>query len=108
VYSGLPRPVEDKDINGVTFGESPWLLHEEDSGITQTRDLFPMNTAQNMRLQAFGMDAFTLYPRLLLLENSSTTKIPGATGMLMLGPNNNIDRELIWVLIRNGLAQAEL
>ncbi len=108
VYSGLPRPVEDKDINGVTFGDSPWLLHEEDSGITQTRDLFPMNTAQNMRLQAFGMDAFTLYPRLLLLENSSTTKIPGATGMLMLGPNNNIDRELIWVVIRNGLAQAEL
>jgi uncharacterized protein len=108
VYSGLSRPVEDKDINGVTFGDSPWLLHEEDSGITQTRDLFPMNTAQNMRLQAFGMDAFTLYPRLLLLENSSTTKIPGATGMLMLGPNNNIDRELIWVVIRNGLAQAEL
>lgn len=108
VYSGLPRPVEDKDINGVTFGDSPWLLHEEDSGITHTRDLFPMNTAQNMRLQAFGMDAFTLYPRLLLLENSSTTKIPGATGMLMLSPNNNIDRELIWVVIRNGLAQAEL
>jgi len=26
----------------------------------------------------------------------------------MLGPNNNIDRELIWVVIRNGLAQAEL
>lgn len=108
VYSGLSRPVEDKDINGVTFGDSPWLLHEEDSGITQTRDLFPMNTAQNMRLQAFGIDAFTLYPRLLLLENSSTTKIPGATGMLILGPNNNIDRELIWVVIRNGLAQAEL
>lgn len=105
VYSGLPRPFEDRDLEGVTFAESPWLLDRAPADPGQIRNLFPQNTAQSLRLQAFGLDAFRLYPRLRLLESSEESRIPGATGQLKLGPNRNIERELSWATIREGLAR---
>ena len=107
VYSGEPRPLEDKDINGVTFGDSPWLLNTGNPATKRTRDLFPMNSAQNLRLQAFGIDAFRLYPRLRLFQEDSDSNITGATGILKLGPNNTIERELTWAVIREGRAVIE-
>ncbi len=107
VYSGIPRPLEDRDINGVTFGDSPWLLDIENPATKRTRDLFPMNSAQNSRLQAFGIDAFRLYPRLRLFQENSTSNLAGATGTLQLGPNNIIERELTWAVVRDGRAVIE-
>lgn len=106
IYSGTSRPLEDRDLNGVTFGESPWLLGTAGNDAERIRSLFPATTANNMRLQAFGVDAFRLYPRLRLLESSPEGRMPGATGVLHLGPNRNIERELTWAAIDNGVAQA--
>ncbi len=104
IYSGIARPLEDRDLNGVTFPDSPWLLDTGAEG--GIRALFPATTADNLRLQAFGLDAFRLYPRLRLLESSPEGRMPGATGTLRLGPNRNIERELTWATIANGLVQA--
>ena len=104
VYSGIPKPVDDKDLNGVIFGESPWLLGQDDTSVSKTRELFPLTSAQTLRLQAFGIDAFRLYPRLNLLNNNPNTAIPGASGMLRLGTNQNILRQLTWTAIRDGSA----
>ena len=106
IYSGSTRPLEDRDLNGVIFGESPWLLGAADGGTSRTRELFPMTSADDMRLQAFGMDAFRLYPRLKLLESSPESRMPGATGTLRLRPNRNIERELTWAIINDGVARA--
>lgn len=105
VYSGVPRPMEDRDLEGVYFADSPWLLGSTASNAARTRELFPMTNAQNLRLQAFGMDAFRLYPRLRLLESSPNAQMPGASGVLRLGPNRNIERELSWATITQGLAR---
>jgi hypothetical protein len=107
VYSGMPRPLEDRDINGVTFGDSPWLLDSTGIEAGRIRELFPASTAQNLRLQAFGLDAFRLYPRLRLLESSAESRMPGATGILRLRTNRNIERELTWATITEGLAQPQ-
>jgi uncharacterized protein len=104
IHSGLPRPVEDRDLNGVIFGESPWLLGQDDTSVSRTRELFPQTSAQTLRLQAFGIDAFRLYPRLKLLANLNNTAIPGASGMLRLSENQNIVRQLSWASIKDGLA----
>ncbi len=102
LYSGSARQTDDRDLNGAVFGESPWLLG--DSGdVSRARQLFPMNSASNQRLQAFGIDAFRLYPRLRLLESGANASIPGASGLLKLGPNRNIVRELSWATISDGL-----
>jgi outer membrane PBP1 activator LpoA protein len=66
-----------------------------------------MNSAQNLRLQAFGIDAFRLYPRLRLFQENSNSNIAGATGTLTVGPNNTIERGLTWAVIRDGRAVIE-
>ena len=102
VYSGVARQSEDRDLNGVIFGESPWLLGTN-GDVSRARQLFPMNTASSLRLQAFGIDAFRLYPRLRLLESGANAQIPGVSGTLKLGANRNIVRELSWATINDGL-----
>lgn len=106
VYSGVPRPVEDRDLNGVTFPESPWLLGQVDASIARSRELFPQTSAQLLRLQAFGIDAFRLYPRLRLLAANPDASIPGASGLLRLGPQQNIVRQLDWAIVTDGTVQA--
>jgi uncharacterized protein len=102
VNSGVARQTDDRDLNGVRFGESPWLLGVS-GDVGRARQLFPMSTATTLRLQAFGIDAFRLYPRLRLLESSSSASIPGVSGLLRLGPNHNIVRQLSWATISDGL-----
>lgn len=106
VHSGVARPVEDRDLNGVTFPESPWLLGQTDPSVLRSRELFPQTNAQTLRLQAFGIDAFRLYPRLPLLATNSNATIPGASGVLRLGPQQNIVRQLSWATIREGVVEA--
>ena len=107
VYSGIPRPLVDNDLNGIVFGDSPWLLSPGDELKNRVSTLFPQNTALTLRLQAFGIDAFRLYPRLKQLESVPDSQIFGATGLLRLEENNNIIRELRWATIEDGLARAE-
>lgn len=106
LYSGTARQTDDRDLNGVVFGESPWLLNNS-ADVSRVRQLFPMNTAQNLRLQAFGIDAFRLYPRLRLLESARDASVPGASGLLKLGDNRNIVRVLSWATITDGLIRPQ-
>jgi outer membrane PBP1 activator LpoA protein len=105
VYSGIPRPLVDNDLNDILFGDSPWLLGLNDELKLKANSLFPQNSALTLRLQAFGIDAFRLYPRLKQLEEVPDSQIYGATGLLKLGENRNIIRELSWARVANGLAQ---
>jgi len=107
IYSGLPRPLVDNDLNGVVFGDSPWLLSFEDDLKAKATQLFPQNNALTLRLQAFGIDAFRLYPRLKQLQTVPDSQIYGATGLLRLTDNNNIIRELTWARVTDGLAQLD-
>lgn len=107
VYSGIPRPLVDNDLNGILFGDSPWLLGFDDELKVRTSNLFPQNNALTLRLQAFGIDAFRLYPRLQQLESVPDSQIYGATGLLRLGDSRNIIRELSWARVTEGLANIE-
>lgn len=105
VYSGIPRPLVDNDLNGILFGDSPWLLGFNDDLKANATTLFPQSNALNLRLQAFGIDAFRLYPRLKQLREVPDSQIYGATGLLRLGENHNIIRELSWARVQEGVAQ---
>ncbi len=105
IYSGINRPLEDVDLNGIIFGESPWLLSQEDELKASAQLLFPQNSAQNLRLQAFGIDAFRLYPRIRQLETGATNAFIGATGVLSLDVQNRITRQLNWARMQDGFAR---
>jgi uncharacterized protein len=105
VYSGISSPLEDTDLNGIIFSDSPWILADNDDLKLETQALFPQTSARNLRLQAFGIDAFRLYPRLKQLDSVPDTQIYGATGLLTLGRDRNINRELSWARIEDGDAK---
>src|SRR5690606_10747245 len=84
VYSGVARPVDDRDLHGVVFGESPWVLRQPAGSAERVRELFPLDDGQALRLQAFGLDVFRLYPRLALLDSSPGLSLPGASGLLRM------------------------
>jgi len=107
IYSGLPRPLVDNDLNGILFVDSPWLLEFNDALKTKASQQFPQNNALNLRLQAFGVDAFRLYPRLKQLQSVPGSQLYGATGLLSLDDHNNITRELTWARVSEGLAVTE-
>ena len=102
IYSGINRPLEDVDLNGIIFGDSPWLLSQEDELKATAQILFPQTSAQNLRLQAFGIDAFRLYPRIRQLETGATNAFIGASGVLSLDDQNRITRQLDWARMQDG------
>lgn len=105
IYSGINRPLEDVDLNGIIFGDSPWLLSQEDELKAAAQILFPQTSAQNLRLQAFGIDAFRLYPRIRQLETGATNAFIGASGALSLDDQNRITRQLDWARMQDGFAR---
>lgn len=105
IYSGLNRTLEDVDLNGIIFGDSPWLLSQDDELKVAAQRLFPQNSAQNLRLQAFGIDAFRLYPRIRQLETGAENAFVGATGVLSLDADNRINRALDWARMQGGIAR---
>lgn len=96
VYEGKPQPQQDRDINGVIFCDMPWILNN------------PQDHASSSlaRLYAMGMDAYQLMSRLELLSQSPHAQFQGATGMLSIGANHKIERELTWAQIKNGVPAA--
>lgn len=104
IYSGQARPQTDADLNGIFFADSPWLLAEADELKQEAQSLFPQPSAVFLRLQAFGVDAFRLYPRLTQLsELQGYGNIPGATGELYMTEERSIGQLYRWAQIRNGV-----
>lgn len=105
VYSGLPSPLEDRDLNGILFSDSPWLLPLDDELRQKAARLFPQTRALNLRLQAFGVDAFRLYPRLAQLQAADGGRMFGATGLLRMDEYRHIGQELYWARFNEGMAE---
>ena len=92
VYSGHPNPVKDKDLNGVTFCEIPWIIqmsHTEGS------------PGQYDRLYAIGRDAYLLSQSLPRLNSMPNFPIYGATGALDMD-QQRIHQRLPWVTMHGG------
>ncbi len=92
IYSGHPNPLKDRDLNGVTFCETPWLIQMAHSA---------GSPAQYDRLYAIGRDAYLLsqsMPRLSALPNFP---IYGATGALDMD-QQRIHQRLPWVTMHGG------
>lgn len=90
IYDSRANVALNKDLDGVMFGDIPWLLHGNNN----------LDKSYNPRLYAMGMDAFELSQSLSQLSPSQ--QIPGKTGALSIGENHKIYRNLEWAQIQNG------
>jgi len=107
VYAAQPDPVNDADLNGIVFGDMPWLLLD-DRAMRLKRNLLPekVSTYKNTpldRLYALGMDAYTIIPSLEYLKSNPISEISGATARLTVAPSGYINRRLTWARFEKGL-----
>lgn len=105
VYSGITDPEADRDIDGVVFGDMPWVLDPDDSGGAlrrQVNTLWSGSLPAFVRLYAFGADAYRLVKELGTLRAQHYAVISGATGSLSLDEKNRIQRRLMWARFSKG------
>lgn len=99
VYSGAADAARDKDLDGLYFVTSPWLL-----GIGAANDPLAratlkggtayLETPLGLRLYAMGIDAYRLAPRLKKLAGPQTATFPGASGTLSIDARGRVERQL--------------
>lgn len=88
IYSGLPNPALDSDLEGVTFCDAPWILNEK-------------HTQNNARLFALGQDAYQISTQLNKLIDSADS-FEGATGNLFLNDQHRVVRKLVCAQFHHG------
>jgi len=94
---------EQRDLNGLTFTEMPWMLNDKHSAELrqQYKKLFPDQDETLQRLFAMGYDAYQLVGSLKQQQTLPATIFPGLTGQLRLDSNGSIVRRLSWAQYRN-------
>lgn len=98
-----PARRDNAELDGVLFADMPWRVGTGDGDFMARFSSFGANALErNGRLYAFGADAYRLVP---LLHNRSEllgSGIAGATGVLQVGADGRIHRELEWGQFKDG------
>ncbi|MFK8030262.1 MAG: penicillin-binding protein activator [Gammaproteobacteria bacterium] len=97
-----------KDLDGVTFADTPWVVSANQDIINQRTALsnaWPQRIKRFGRLYAMGMDAYGLLPELHGKQQVLTEGYDGLTGRLALAPGNRVTRDLDIATISGGAAQ---
>ncbi|MEM7083659.1 MAG: penicillin-binding protein activator [Pseudomonadota bacterium] len=97
-----------KDLEGVTFADTPWIVSTDDTIVDQREALtraWPERVKRFGRLYAMGMDAYALLSELHGQQVALNAGFPGLTGRLSLAPGNRITRDLDIAVIRRGRAE---
>ncbi|NMT63999.1 LppC family lipoprotein [Marinobacter orientalis] len=102
VYEGNPDPSRDRDLNGVIFTDTPWILEDDNQFRGAVREAMPDIRGQLGRLFAMGADAWNLSKRLPLLRQVEDATIDGQTGKLSMTSDGSIHRQQLWAKFRNG------
>lgn len=87
-----------RDLNGLTFTETPWLLGEQHilAVREQYLQLFPEQDESLQRLFAMGFDAYQLVGSLKQQQQLPSLSFPGFTGRLSVLSDGSISRQLSW------------
>ena len=106
VWSGVPDPTNDRDLDGVVFGDMPWLAAPtaSDRSLRDQFDAVPAGRDMSLlRLYAFGADAYRLATGLRRIAGERLASIDGHTGRLSLAANHRISRRLTWTRFVDGV-----
>lgn len=96
----------NQDIDGLMFPDMPWMV-SSDPSIDEIRNTISQawdnRAAWRSRLFAFGYDACQLMVAMSAKgQNPADIQVAGLTGTLHLDADRRVQRDLIWVQIRNG------
>lgn len=105
IFDGHINPEVDRDLDGVRFGDMPWVLSQDSTHRSIRAQVEPYITpaGHNLpRLYAFGIDAFSVIAALNPLQRYPYERYDGETGSLSLDANHRLRRQLTWVIFRGG------
>lgn len=102
VFSGSINSAADIDLNGIMFGDIPWVLSPPSDNRRALNAIRNNTNTRFGRLYALGIDAYNLYPYLQQLGATQGARLQGETGMLSLSEQNKINRHLQWAIFENG------
>lgn len=96
----------NEDIDGLSYPDMPWMIADDaavDTIRSSVQQAWADRTAWRTRLFAFGYDACQLMlamagPR----HDPADIQLDGLTGLLHFDAGRRVQRDLIWVQIRNG------
>jgi len=103
-YSGRANPAADQDLDGLRFGDMPWLFAAADSDtFSMFNENWPDSAAGSGRLFAFGLDAYRILPYLARMRHQPGLRIPGATGVLRVDDRGRVIRIVAWAQFSGGV-----
>lgn len=105
IFTGNLNPERDRDMDGIRFGDMPWVLSETTShrGLRNKIELLISKEGnKHQRLYAMGVDSFNIIPALNTLKAYPYERYQGETGSLSLDEKQRIKRQLSWVYFRSG------
>lgn len=105
IFSGVSDPARDKDLDGIYFCDTPWVLGDDRGDLGEMRALSSNDrrTEVDPRLFALGVDAFQVYPYLENLHSQKFRRYAGLTGKLSLASDQVIERALPCALFKAGV-----
>nr|WP_283777667.1 penicillin-binding protein activator [Sansalvadorimonas sp. 2012CJ34-2] len=102
MYSGEIDQIQDRDLNEVRIPLMPWLADKSTPLKAEIEKTWSNSSGSLAPLYALGADAWRIYPRLEQLSRSQGAQMFGATGILTIDSNREVERELRWQYFRNG------
>ena len=106
VFTGRGDPNLDTDLNGILFGDMPWML-VGDGRVAELRAALQPNWPHAHsgldRLFALGVDAYAVIPHLNRLNSENAVRFDGVTSGLSLGRGGRLHRQLLWAQFRKGV-----
>ena len=103
-YTGAINAAADEDLDGLRFGDMPWLFGAADANtFTLFKQNWPDSAPGSARLFAFGLDAYRILPFLARMRYQPGLRIPGTTGQLRMEPNGRVVRDLTWARFASGV-----
>jgi outer membrane PBP1 activator LpoA protein len=105
VYGGVYNPEADRDLDGVMFGDMPWILESDiaEPALHQSINAhWGKRSATYGRLFALGIDAFNVLSHLGPLRAGPYAQYQGVTGRLRLDAEGRLRRGLTWATFEGG------
>lgn len=105
IFTGKQNRIQDIDLDGIIFGDMPWLL--VDKGPVHELRLhqgnWPYAYTQLDRLYALGMDAYAVIPYLNRIGWGGGNRYRGVTSGLTVDQSGRFQRQLTWAMFRRGI-----
>lgn len=106
IYQGKADSARDADLNGVIFGDMPWML----LGSKRMQELrkklqvnWPYAYSPFDRLFALGVDSYAVIPNLGRIASQESVRFNGVTSGLSIDQNGRVHRQLLWARFRRGV-----